>query len=102
MIFTSEANDKGSRHARAQEVNATMPLIPQYMQWSECSITWSREDRPSIMMNPGTYPLVVDALFVAPKYSCLFSRVLIDGEAQSTSYTETPWSSWVCRSETWR
>src|SRR4051812_28632448 len=31
------------------------------------------------MLNPGTYPLVVDALFAAPKFSCLFSRVLIDG-----------------------
>src|SRR4051812_30370815 len=79
MIFTSESNDKGSRRARAQEVNATMPAVPQYMQWSECSITWSREDHPSIMLNPGTYPLMVDALFAAPKFSCLFSRVLIDG-----------------------
>ena len=31
MIFTSESTDKGSRRARAQEVNATMPPIPQYM-----------------------------------------------------------------------
>src|SRR3954470_20205303 len=52
--------------------------IPQYMYWSDCKITWGREDHPSIMPNPGTYPLVVDALFAAPKFSCLFSRVLID------------------------
>src|SRR4051812_30335273 len=32
MIFTSESSDKGSRRARAQEVNATMPLIPQFVQ----------------------------------------------------------------------
>src|SRR3954469_10769867 len=79
MIFTSESSDKGSWRARSQEVNATMPAVPQYMQWYDCSITWSREDHPSIMPNPGTYPLVVDALFAAPKFSCLFSRVLIDG-----------------------
>src|SRR3954471_11165650 len=79
MIFTSESSDKGSRKARAQEFNATMPAIPQFMQWSDCRITWGREDHPSIMPNPGTYPLVVDALFAAPKFSCLFSRVLIDG-----------------------
>src|SRR4051812_49682530 len=79
IIFTSESNDKGSRHARSQEVNATMPAVPRYMQWSDCSITWSKEDHPSIMPNPGTYPLVVDALFAAPMFSCMFFRVLIDG-----------------------
>src|SRR4051812_35914643 len=79
MIFTNESSDKGSRRAQAQEVNATMSPIPQYMQWSECNITWGREDHPSIMPNPGTYPLVVDAMFAAPKFSCMFSRVLIDG-----------------------
>src|SRR4051812_42066824 len=79
MIFTSESTDKGSRRARAQEVNATMPAIPQYMQWSDCSISWSRKDHPSIMPNPGTYPLVVDTLVVGPRFSCKFSRVLIDG-----------------------
>ena len=79
MIFTSESSDKGSRRARAQEVNATMPLIPQYMHWSDCDISWGRADHPSILPNPGNYPLVVDALFAGPKFSCKFSRVLIDG-----------------------
>src|SRR4051812_32768019 len=31
------------------------------------------------MPNPGTYPLVVDALFASTKFSRLFSRVLMDG-----------------------
>src|ERR1041384_1052991 len=31
------------------------------------------------MPNPGTYPLVVDALFAGPRFACLFSQVLIDG-----------------------
>src|SRR4051812_28415370 len=53
--------------------------VPQYMQWYDWNITWCREDHPSIMPNPGTYPLVVDTLFAAPKFSCLFPRVLIDG-----------------------
>lgn len=79
MIFTSESTDKGSRRARAQEVNATMPPIPQYMHWSDKVITWDRKDHPSIMPNPGSYALVVDALVASPKFSCLFSRVLIDG-----------------------
>src|SRR3954468_18753615 len=97
MIFTSESSDKGSWRARAQEVNAPMPAVPQYLEWSDCSIAWSREDHPSIMPNPGTYPLVVDALFAAPKFSCLFSRVLIDGGSTINIYTEIRWSSWVSR-----
>src|SRR3954466_4888973 len=79
MISTSESQDKGSRRARAQEVNATMPAIPQYMHWSDCDISWGRKDHPSILPNPGNYPLVVDALVACPKFSCKFSRVLIDG-----------------------
>src|SRR4051812_29728473 len=56
-----------------------MPLTPQYMHWSGKNISWGREDHPNIMPNPGNYPLVVDALVASPKFSCLFSRVFIDG-----------------------
>src|SRR3954463_9186505 len=49
------------------------------MNWSDKGISWGREDHPSIMPNPGTYPLVVDALVSSQKFSCLFSRVLVDG-----------------------
>src|SRR4051812_555710 len=79
MIFTSESQDKGSQRARAQEVNATMPPVPQYMHWSDYDISWGRKDHPSILPNPSNYPLVVDALVADPKFSCKFSRVLIDG-----------------------
>src|SRR4051812_11026510 len=79
MIFTSESQDKGSRRARAQEVNATMPAVPQYMHWSDFDISWSIKDHPSILTNPGSYLHVVDALVAGPKFSCKFSRVLIDG-----------------------
>src|ERR1041385_8081700 len=42
------------------------------------------------MPNPGTYPLVVDALFAAPKFSCLFSRVLIyPGSTINILYKDT-------------
>src|SRR3954470_21660520 len=56
-----------------------MPLVPQYMHWSECAISWDREDHPAMLPNPGNYPLVVDALLAGPKFSCKFSRVLVDG-----------------------
>src|SRR3954466_12138441 len=79
MIFTSESDDKGSRRAREQAVNATMPAVPQFMDWSDSVITWSREDTPGLMPKPGSYALVVDAVLAAPKYSCRFTRTLIDG-----------------------
>src|SRR4051812_36404195 len=49
------------------------------MHWSECDISWGRADHPTILPNPGNYPLVVDALFAGPRFSCKFSRVLVDG-----------------------
>ena len=39
MIFTSESEDKDSRCTKAQEVNATMLAVPQYMHWSDNTIT---------------------------------------------------------------
>src|SRR3954466_2182504 len=51
MIFTSESDDKGSRRAREQAVNATIPAVPQFMDWSDSVITWSREDHPGLMPN---------------------------------------------------
>ena len=79
MIFTSEPSDKGSRRAREQAVNATMPAVRQRMNWSESVITWGPEDHPSVMPNPGSYALVVDAIVSAPLFSCKFTRTLIDG-----------------------
>src|SRR3954466_13337447 len=90
MIFTSESDDKGSRRAREQAVNATMPAVPQFMDWSDSVITWSREDHPGLMPNPGSYALVVDAVVVAPKYSCRFTRTLIDwGSSINILYPDT-------------
>ena len=73
MIFTSESEDKGSRRSRAQEVNATMPVVPQYMRRSNNTITWGREDHPGLMPNPGSYSLVVDCIVAAPQFSFKFT-----------------------------
>ena len=90
MIFTSESEDKGSRRASAQEVNATMPTVPQYMHWSDITITWGREDHPGLMLNPGSYTLVVDSIVATPRYSCKFTRTLIDGGSSiNILYRET-------------
>src|SRR4051812_45270329 len=79
MIFTNEPDDKGSRRAKEQAVNATMPAVQQRMSWSDNVITWGPEDHPSVMPNPGNYALVVDAIVAAPLYSCKFIRTLSDG-----------------------
>ena len=90
MIFTSESEDKGSRRARAQQVNATMPAVPQYLHWSDNTITWGREDHSGLMPSPGSYTLVVDSIVAAPRYSCKFTRTLIDGGSSiNILYCET-------------
>src|SRR3954466_1796428 len=66
MIFTSESEDKGSRRAREQAINATMPAISQRLNWSDNAIKWGPEDHPSAMPNPGSYMLVVDAILATP------------------------------------
>ena len=35
IVFTTEPEDKNSQHRRPLEVNAVMPPIPQYLNWSE-------------------------------------------------------------------
>src|SRR5664279_4420520 len=79
VIFTSERDDKHNIRRRNTEVNATMPPVPQYMHWSEKSVTWGREDHPDVMPMPGGYALVLDPTIVSSKLAVTFSRVLIDG-----------------------
>jgi hypothetical protein len=35
IIFTSEPEDKTSQQSRSLEVNAVIPSVPQYLNWSE-------------------------------------------------------------------
>ena len=79
IVFTSEGEDKRSLRRRAQEVNAIVPPVPQFMHWSEKPITWGREDHPAVMPTPGGYALVLDPTFVSERLTCRFSRVLVDG-----------------------
>jgi hypothetical protein len=61
------------------EVNAVMQAGPQYMHWSEASITWGREDHPPLMPRPGGYALVLNLIVFSKTHTCRFSHVLIDG-----------------------
>jgi hypothetical protein len=46
-----------------------------FLNWSEDAITFSREDHPNRIPNPGQYPLVVDPIIGNAR----FSKVLMDG-----------------------
>ena len=60
------------------------------MHWSDNTIIWGREDHPGLMPNPGSYTLVVDSIVAAPRYSCRFTRTLIDGGSSiNILYRET-------------
>ena len=67
-----------------------MPAIPHYLHLLDNTITWGREDHPGLMPNPGSYTLVVDSVIAAPRYSCRFTRTLIDGSnSVNILYRET-------------
>jgi hypothetical protein len=61
------------------EVNAVIQVGPQYMHWSDASITSGREDHSPLMPRPGGYALVLDPIVFSETRTCRFSRVLIDG-----------------------
>jgi hypothetical protein len=78
-VFTTPEKDKRSDHWYKAEVNAVMPVEPQYMHLSEAAITWGSEDHPPLMPSPGEYALVLDPIMCSDTHTCRFSHVLIDG-----------------------
>ena len=50
--------------------------MPSYLDWSEDTISFSRDDHPDYIPNPGLYPLVVDPIIGNTR----FSKVLMDGD----------------------
>jgi hypothetical protein len=67
----SNSQRKRKRH----EVLAAKKAPPSFLDWSEDAITFSREDHPNYIPNPGQYPLVVDLVIGNAR----FSKVLMDG-----------------------
>jgi hypothetical protein len=65
-----------SQHKREwHEVLAAEKAPPSFLDWSEDTITFSREDDPNHIPNPSQYPLVVDPVIG----NACFSKVLMDG-----------------------
>jgi hypothetical protein len=70
-VDMSNSQRKRERH----EVLAAEKAPPSFLDWSEDAITFSREDHPNRVPNPGQYLLVVDPVIGNAR----FSKVLMDG-----------------------
>jgi hypothetical protein len=70
-VDMSNSQRKRERH----EVLTAEKAPPSFLDWSEDAITFSREDHPNRIPNPGQYPLVVDLVIG----NTWFSKVLMDG-----------------------
>jgi hypothetical protein len=70
-VEMSSCQRKRERH----EVLAAEKSRPSFIDWSEDAITFSCEDHPNRIPNPGQYPLVVDPIIGNAR----FSKVLMDG-----------------------
>jgi hypothetical protein len=77
LIFGGTAVDMSNsqRKRERHEVLAAENAPPSFLDWSGDAITFSREDHPNRIPNPGQYQLVVDAVID----NSWFSKVLMDG-----------------------
>jgi hypothetical protein len=77
LIFGGATVNMSSRQRKRErhEVLAAEKAPPSFLDWSEDAITFSREDHPNRITNPGQYPLVVDPVIGNAR----FSKVLMDG-----------------------
>jgi hypothetical protein len=71
IVDMSNSQRKRERH----EVLAADKAPPSFLDWSGDTITFSREDHPNRIPNPGQYPLVFDPVIGNAR----FSKVLMDG-----------------------
>jgi hypothetical protein len=87
LIFGGPTVDmSNSQRKREQyEVLAAENAPPSFLDWLEDAITFSREDQPNRIPNPGQYPLVVDPVIGNSR----FSKVLMDGGSINILYAHT-------------
>jgi hypothetical protein len=88
LIFGGPTMDMSNsqRKRERHEVLATEKVPPSFLDWSEDAITFSREDHPNRIPNPGQYPLVVDPVIGNAR----FSKVLMDrGSSLNILYLHT-------------
>jgi hypothetical protein len=81
-VDMSNSQRKRERHEVLDEEKAP----PAFLDWSEDAITFSRDNHPNRIPNPGQYPLVVDPVIGNAR----FSKVLMDGGSSlNILYTHT-------------
>ncbi|KAK1642871.1 hypothetical protein QYE76_060676 [Lolium multiflorum] len=76
-----------ANQSRSLEVNAVIPPVPQYLNWSEQAITFDRRDTPAVLPKPGSYAMVLDPTIGSRR--SVRSRVLIDGGSSINIYRDT-------------
>jgi hypothetical protein len=64
-VDMSNSQRKRERH----EVLAAEKAPPSFLDWSGAAITFSREDHPNRILNPGQYPLVIDPVIGNTRFS---------------------------------
>jgi hypothetical protein len=77
LMFGGPTVDMSNSQCKREghEVLAAEKAPPSFLDWSEDAITFSHEDHPNHIPNPGQYPLVVDLVIG----NLRFSKVLMDG-----------------------
>jgi hypothetical protein len=77
LIFGGPTANMSSRQRKRErhEVLFAEKAPPAFLDWSEDAITFSREDHPNRIPNPGQYLLVVDPVIGNAR----FTKVLMDG-----------------------
>jgi hypothetical protein len=91
LIFGGPTVDmSNSQRKRERNVVLIAEKAPSsFFDWSGDAITFSRENHPNRITNPGQYPLVVDPVIGNAR----FSKVLMDGGSSlNILYTHTPCS----------
>jgi len=76
-IFGGSDAYEGKRKQKLthREVMIAAPSTPEYLPWSEVSISFDRRDHPDFIPRPGRYPLLVSPTIRDVK----LNRVLVDG-----------------------
>jgi hypothetical protein len=88
LIFGGLAVDMSNNQHKQErhEVLAAEKAPPSFLDWSGDAITFSHEDHPNCIPNPGQYPLVVDPVISNSR----FSKVLMDkGRSLNILYAHT-------------
>jgi hypothetical protein len=77
LIFRGPTVDMSNSQRKREwhKVLSAEKVPPSFLDWSEDAITFSREDHPNHIPNPGQYPLVVDPVIGNAR----FFKVLMDG-----------------------